>query len=197
MTDLSEQLSPRLAPPIARLIKTMIAIKTAMLVAGCLIMATTFFLVVIFRYGFNEDLFAYEEWLLVICFWMYFAGAAIGTFEKNHVTADLLSYVIKDPKLVWIRSVIVNGIEVIVLCALTYWSILMLLDEIDSYPRWRATIALGIPFFVPRLAMLFGFGCMLFYSLLHLALLFQKDTNIPVIPSSGTPSPGTPSEEQV
>lgn len=179
MTDLSEQLSPRLAPPIARLIKTMIAIKTAMLIAGCLIMATTFFLVVIFRYGFNEDLFAYEEWLLVICFWMYFAGAAIGTYEKSHVTADLLSYIIKDPRITRIRSILVNSIEVIVLCALTYWAVLMLLDEIDSYPRWRTTIALGIPFFVPRLAMLFGFASMLFYSLLHLALLFQKGTDAP------------------
>ena len=184
MTELSKQLLPRLSLPIARLIKALIGLQSAMLISGCLIMATTFFFVVIFRYIFQEDFFAYEEWLLVICFWMYFAGAAIGTYEKSHVTADLLSYIIKDPKIARLRSVIVNLIELIVLCSLTYFSVLMLADEINKYPKWGMTRSMKIPFFVPRLAMLFGFGCMLLYSFLHLILLSQKDIAIP------------PSEEQ-
>lgn len=170
MTELSQNLSPRMG----RLVDRMVSAKEWLLAISCLIMAGTFFLVVIFRYGFNQDLFAYEEWLLVICFWMYFIGAAIGTHDKTHVNADLLSYVIKDKKVAWMRTGLVGAIELIVALALTYWSVLMLIDEIASYPRWRTTIALNIPFFVPRLAMLVGFGFMSFYSLLHLIVLIKN-----------------------
>lgn len=173
MTELSLHLSPRMG----RLVDRLVTAKSCMLAAGCLIMAITFFLVVIFRYGFNQDLFAYEEWLLVICFWMYFIGAAIGTHDKTHVNADLLSYVISNPHWRKTRALTVGVIELIVALALTYWSFLMLQDEIASYPRWRTTIALGIPFFVPRMAMFFGFGFMSFYSLLHLLVLFKSTTN--------------------
>jgi len=173
MTELSQQFSPGMQ----RIIDRLIALKVWLLIIGCLTMAGTFFLVVIFRYGFNQDLFAYEEWLLIICFWMYFAGAALGTYEKTHVNADLLSYIIKNPKAARIRSCVVGTIELIVALALTYWSVLMLLDEIASYPRWRTTIALNIPFFVPRLAMLFGFGLMSLYSFLHLVVLLKNRTD--------------------
>ena len=36
------------------------------------LMSVTFFAVVIIRYGFGGDLFAYEEWLLAVCFWGFF-----------------------------------------------------------------------------------------------------------------------------
>lgn len=170
MTDLSQHLSPAMA----RFVQRMMAIKVWFLVIGCLIMAGTFFLVVVFRYGFDADLFAYEEWLLIICFWMYFAGSAVGTHDGSHVNADLLSFIITDPRKAHIRSVVVASIELIVVVALVYWSALMLIDEIDSYPRWRTTIALRIPFFVPRLAMFVGFGFMAFYSFLHLYALLKS-----------------------
>ncbi|WP_338469168.1 TRAP transporter small permease subunit [Roseobacter fucihabitans] len=157
-----------LSPNVSRLVSRMITVKSWFAVIACLIMAVTFFFVVIFRYLFDADLFAYEEWLLIICFWLYFMGSAIGTFEGSHVNADLLSYVINDPKKAHIRAILVTAIELIVTLALVYWAVLMLIDEISSYPRWRTTIALRIPFFVPRLAILVGFGFMAFYSALHL-----------------------------
>jgi TRAP-type C4-dicarboxylate transport system permease small subunit len=167
------ELSQHLSPGWSRFVDRLVTIKSWLLAIGCIIMAGTFFLVVIFRYGFGSDLFAYEEWLLIICFWMYFAGAAMGTYDGSHVNADLLTYVIKDPRKAHVRAVIIGGIEFIIAMALVYWSALMIIDEIDSYPRWRATIALRIPFFVPRLAMLVGFATMAFYSLLHLIVLVK------------------------
>ncbi|SFL02359.1 TRAP-type C4-dicarboxylate transport system, small permease component [Pseudovibrio ascidiaceicola] len=168
------ELSQHLSPGWSRFVDRLVTIKSWLLAIGCIIMAGTFFLVVIFRYGFGSDLFAYEEWLLIICFWMYFAGAAMGTYDGSHVNADLLTYVIKDPRKAHVRAVIIGAIEFIIAMALVYWSALMIIDEIDSYPRWRATIALRIPFFVPRLAMLVGFATMAFYSLLHLIVLINK-----------------------
>ncbi len=136
-------------------------------------MAFTFLFVVIFRYGFQADLFAYEEWLLIICFWLYFMASALGTYEDTHVNADLLDHVISDPRKKWIRALLVATIELIVSVAVIYWSILMIQDEIDSYPYWQSTIALKIPFIVPRLAVFVGFLFMAFYSALHIYVLLK------------------------
>ncbi len=136
-------------------------------------MAFTFFFVVIFRYIFATDLFAYEEWLLIICFWLYFMASAIGTYENSHVNADLLEYVIKNPTVKWARSLLVVAIEFIVCLFAIYWSVLMIQDEIGSYPYWQTTIALKIPFLLPRAAVLVGFSFMAFYSGLRLYVLIR------------------------
>ncbi|KZK82920.1 2,3-diketo-L-gulonate TRAP transporter small permease protein YiaM [Pseudovibrio sp. Ad13] len=185
------ELSQHLSPGWSRFVDRLVTIKSWLLAIGCIIMAGTFFLVVIFRYGFGSDLFAYEEWLLIICFWMYFAGAAMGTYDGSHVNADLLTYVIKDPRKAHVRAVVIGSIEFIIAMALVYWSALMIIDEIDSYPRWRATIALRIPFFVPRLAMLVGFATMAFYSLLHLIVLVKTG------PAKSAAQPSVPQQDDV
>ena len=168
-------LSGRLPPRLDRLVDGMIAAKGVFLIIACLVMAFTFLFVVVLRYGFGADLFAYEEWLLIICFWLYFIGGAVGTFEQTHVSADLLSYVIKDRRLTKARLVFVNVIEFLVCLAVIYWAVLMLLDEIAAYPRWQTTIALQIPFVVPRVGILVGFAFMAFYSALHLSVLLRHD----------------------
>ena len=55
-----------------RVVKTMIRLKTALVVVSLPILPITFFGVVFFRYILERDLFAYEEWLLPICFWIFF-----------------------------------------------------------------------------------------------------------------------------
>lgn len=152
-------------------VRAMLAVKSAFVCAASLIMASTFFCVVILRYGFEADLFAYEEWLLVICFWLYFMASALGTYENSHVNADLLNYLTENDRLRWMRSVLVCAIELAVTLAAVYWAVLVLRDEIASYPYWQATIALKIPFIVPRAALLLGFGLMAFYSALRLYVL--------------------------
>ncbi len=153
-------------------------------------MAFTFFFVVIFRYIFATDLFAYEEWLLIICFWLYFMASALGTYENSHVNADLLEYVIKDQRVAWLRSMVVVAIELIVCIFAIYWAVLMLRDEIDSYPYWQTTIALKIPFLLPRAAVLVGFGFMAFYSALRLYVLVKLGPAAKA--AADVSEPGTP-----
>ena len=74
------------------------------------------------------------------------------------------------------RRVIITGIELIVSIFLVYWAILMLRDEIASYPQWQTTIALRIPFFVPRLGIFVGLVFMALYSALHLYVLLKLGT---------------------
>ena len=151
----------------------MLAAKSAFVSVACLIMAFTFMCVVILRYGFQADLFAYEEWLLIICFWLYFMGSALGTYENSHVNADLLDHLMDNPRLGWLRAVVVCIIELGISLVIVYWAVLMIQDEVATYPNWQATIALKIPFVVPRIGVLVGFGLMSFYSALRLYVLLK------------------------
>jgi len=169
MPELVDKLPNAIAGPV----RIALAIKNFIIVVASLIMAVTFGFVVVARYGFSADLFAYEEWLMVICFWMFFMASAMGTYDKSHVNADLLGFVIKDPRKLWLRNVIIEIIEVLVTFAIIYWAWLMIADEISYYPNWQTTIALQIPFLVPRIGIFLGFILMAVYSILHLYVLLK------------------------
>ena len=169
MTELVDHI-PRV---LRRPVRAMLAVKSAFVCVASLIMGFTFLCVVILRYGFQADLFAYEEWLLIICFWLYFMASALGTYEDSHVNADLLAYLTDNPRWNWLRALVVCTIELGVSVVIVYWAFLMIWEEIATYPNWQATIALKIPFFVPRLAVLVGFSLMSFYSSLRLYVLLK------------------------
>ncbi len=138
-----------------------------------IIMSLTFFSVVILRYGFNANLFAYEEWLMALCFWMFFMASAAATHDKLHVNADILGFMITNPRAIWVRSIVVFAIELIVLSFVIYWGWLMVFEEIAQYPNWQATIALDIPFLVPRFGIFIGLLLMGVYTVLHLIVLIR------------------------
>lgn len=158
---------------LARLVDLMVRIKTILVVAALPILPITFFLVVFLRYILEKDLFAYEEWLLMICCWMYFLGSALGTYYDTQINADLMASITKNPNFLWIRKVAVTLVELIITVIVLYWGILMIGDEIGMYPRWKMTIALKIPFIVPRIGIVVGLFFMALYSALHLFVLFR------------------------
>lgn len=163
-----------LPSPVSSFVAALLGFKNFVIVTASLIMFVTFGFVVVGRYVFSTDLFAYEEWLLIICFWMFFMASAMGTYDKSHVTADVLGFVIEDPRKLWMRNVCVEIIELLVTICIVYWAYLMLADEISYYPNWQTTIALKIPFLVPRTGIFLGFVLMGLYTALHLYALLRK-----------------------
>lgn len=155
------------------IVRALVRIKSIFVVVAIPLLPITFFLVVLFRYVLESDLFAYEEWLLPICFWLYFLGGALGTYDDVHINADLLGAVSDNPKFLWLRKIGITTIELIIVLFVLYWAYLMLADEIAAYPGWKTTIALKIPFFIPRLGIFVGFLFMAFYSALFLYLLWK------------------------
>ncbi len=149
-----------------KLVRLMVKIKTALIVVALPILPITFFFVVFFRYILERDLFAYEEWLMPICFWMFFLASALGTYQDKQINADLLDAFTENPKLLWLRKLSITFIELVITLFVLHWAWLMLADEIAAYPRWKTTIALKIPFFVPRLGIFVGIFFMALYSAL-------------------------------
>lgn len=154
--------------PLNRLVNFLIEIKSYFLAAASLVMAFVFFLVVILRYLFEADLFAYEEWVLMIAFWIYFLGGAMGSYQNTHVKADFLLSLIDNIKTKWIVVNFTIFLEALIGLVLCYWGWLMLSEEISAYPDWQRTTGLDLPFFIPKLGIFLGFVLMTFYTTLHL-----------------------------
>lgn len=148
------------------------------------LMAFTFGAVVVIRYGFGGDLFAYEEWLLAISIVGFFAGAVLASERKLHINADILSIVISDPKLIWWRGFAVSLIELLVILFIVYACYISLLDDF-SFPRLRATPVLRIPFVSWRIAIMIAFGFMAMFSAAHLYVHIRQGLGLPL--KSDTP----------
>ena len=157
-----------LPPGLYRLVRLLLRVKTVFVVVTLPILPLTFFGVVFFRYILEKDLFAYEEWLMAICFWNFFLASALGTFHGKQINADILDAITDNQRILWLRKLFITVIEVAISVVVLYWAYLMLADEIAQYPKWKTTIALKIPFFIPRLGIFVGFAFMTLYS----ALLF-------------------------
>lgn len=73
-----------------------------------------------FRYILNGDLTGYEEWVKIFAFWLYFSAAAIGAYNRTHVSADLVQAYVPDGKLknflVFLKDLVTVGV-----CLLFTW----------------------------------------------------------------------------
>ncbi len=143
------------------------------------IMAFTFGAVVVIRYGFGGDLFAYEEWLLAISIVGFFAGAVLASSRNLHINADILGIVIHNPRLIWWRGFAVLLIELIVIMFLCYACYVSLLDDF-SFPRLRSTPVLRIPFVSWRIAIMVAFGLMALFTSAYLYVHIRKGLGLPL-----------------
>lgn len=166
MNDELERLPKAAAIPLRKILGFM----RVFVAAGGLLMAVTFMAVVIIRYGFAGNLFAYEEWLLAISFWTFFFGATLASERRKHINADILGVILVNPKLIWWRGLVVYVIELFIGIYIVYWSYLAVASEINAYPLWEATSALRIPSVLPRSAILVGFFFMALFTAIYMAL---------------------------
>jgi len=147
--------------------------------ANGFLMAFTFGAVVLIRYGFGGDLFAYEEWLLAFCIIGFFAGSVLASARNLHINADILGVVIQSPRLIWWRGLVVLLVELFVVLFMVYACSVSLLDDF-SFPRLRATPVLRIPFATWRIAIMCGFGFMGMFIAAYLYVHIRKGLGLPL-----------------
>ena len=159
-----------LHPPL----RVMLALQKVLLVSASLAMAIVFFVVVILRYGFEGDLFAYEEWVLMIAFWLYFIGGAQGSFDNTHIKADFMAAMVSSAHKRWLLANLTLALELLALVVMCWWGLEMVLEDVAEYPNWPKTVAWKIPFVVPRFGIFLGFVLMAVYTALHLYVSVRR-----------------------
>lgn len=164
---------------IGRPMQWMLIVMKVIVIFSGFLMALTFGLVVVIRYGFGGDLFAYEEWLLAISIMGFFAGAVLASERRLHINADILGIVISDPKLIWWRGMVVLLIELLVTLFIVYACYVSLADDF-SFPRLRSTPVLRIPFVSWRIAIMVAFSLMALFSAAHLYVHIRKGLGLPL-----------------
>lgn len=91
----------------------------------CFFCATILTLVIcvatFFRYILEGNLYGYEEWVKIIAFWLYFIGAAIGAYNRTHVSADLVNAYLPEGTLKKFLIVVRNAITVGVALLFTWY----------------------------------------------------------------------------
>ncbi len=111
------------------------------------------------------DFRGYEEFLVAFAIWLYMFGTANGSFEKSHITADLVNIMMKEGLtkeiIKLIRSVLTLVLGFLFFTwalELVQWTIIMG----TKTPTWR------IPMTVSQSAMLFGLTVATFYNTVYL-----------------------------
>lgn len=167
-------------PPIIGLpMEAILVIMRGIVMFSGFLMAFTFGAVVVVRYGFGGDLFAYEEWLLAISIIGFFAGAVLASERQLHINADILSMVIEKPSVIWWRTTVVLLIEILVTLFIVYACYASLLDDF-SFPRLRATTVLRIPFVSWRIAIMIAFGLMAMFTMAHFYVHIRRGMGLPI-----------------
>lgn len=169
--------------PMPKLVQIVVVAQKTIIVLCSLLIAVTFGIVVVLRYGFQANLFAYEEWMLVAAFILYFIGAAQGSYDDSHIKADLVNEWIKSARLRRRFNLLVLGLEVVIAGVLAYWGLLMVAEDLAKYPELPATTVYKIPLAVPRGTIFIGFVLMTVYAAMHFLRLLLDP-------------PGEPSELQ-
>lgn len=152
-------------------IRSLVAIQKLILFCCSMLITVTFGAVVVMRYGFEANLFAYEEWILVIAFILYFIGAAQGSYDNTHIKADIINEWITNPVVKRRYNLFILALEISICAVLAYWGFLMIVEDLGEYPDLAATIVYKIPLAVPHGFIFLGFVLMTFYTVVHFVQL--------------------------
>jgi len=126
------------------------------------------FIQVVLRYIFSAPLFGLEEIALLVVSWFYFIGAAYSIHKESYIKADVLSLIVKNPR-IRKRFNIANLILSIV-------ATLLLFFYGFKYALWSSRAHVVTPHFL--MSSNFGFVALIVGSLLmslHFALLVQGE----------------------
>ncbi|MCL0066005.1 TRAP transporter small permease subunit [Dehalococcoidia bacterium] len=120
---------------------------------------------VVARYVFESPIFAADSFIGYTAVWLYFIGAAHGTFERTHIKAEFITMIIKNQQTLTVIKAVVAGISFFVACVMSQWSY--------EYVRWsirvgETTAAYGVPFVYFQSALLAGSILMAVYFLMEL-----------------------------
>ncbi|MCG9126527.1 TRAP transporter small permease [Candidatus Poribacteria bacterium] len=151
--------------------------ETGMLCVIVAMMVALAVLEIILRYVFKTSLLWKTVMLENLTLWLCFLGAALASCEKRHISIDVLNRIL--PKhLQRFRGYIIDGLSVIIIGFLIYFSCSYLSDEMKS----DALLIGPIPLWFAKAIIPAGFSLMGLHLILHLFLNITGEEDVDNIP---------------
>ena len=143
------------------------------LIASSIILTLTIGICVFVRYILHSDIYGSDEIITLFALWLYWIGAAYGSLEDSHITADMLDLFIKNPKILWIKTIFVKGFTTATAAILAYWGVGKYL--VFNIQNFGYTTALKMPMLLTTSAISIGLFLCFVYSLFHfIAAILSK-----------------------
>ncbi|WP_022663982.1 TRAP transporter small permease [Desulfospira joergensenii] len=140
------------------------------LVTASLLITTAICIAAAMRYFFKLDFFGLEEFVLITACVLYFIGAAQGSFEKSHISADFMEKLMAKRGGLGHLLFIQKTIELVMSYVFIYWGFLMIQWCIKA---WPVTPVWRIPFLIPESIVCLSFILMAVYNTAHYVLLLK------------------------
>lgn len=144
--------------------KALIVVQKAIMVVTGL---ATMFIVssaMLLRWLFNTDFKGYEEILVMFAFWLYMMGSSYGSYQKNHITADILDIYLKEGRLKTSIHVFRSFLTVVLSSIFTVWAIEFVswgMRMNTKTPVWRLPMVWG------QSSLMIGLILVTFYNLIY------------------------------
>lgn len=135
------------------------------MIASSIILTLMIGVCVFVRYVLHSDIYGSDEIITLFALWLYWIGAAYGSLEDSHITADMLDLFVKNPKILWAKTIFVKGFTTITAAILAYWGVGKYL--IFNIRNFGYTTALKIPTLLTTSAISVGLFLCFVYSLFH------------------------------
>ncbi|MDO4952273.1 MAG: TRAP transporter small permease [Synergistaceae bacterium] len=127
----------------------------------CNMMSTVTILAAVFmRYVLGSNFYGSDEIILLFAFWLYFIGAAYGSYENSHIKADLMKMYVKNMRTKDAIGLLAETLTLAVNTVVLVWSAQMLLWSLAKNPL---TTSLKIPISISHSAIFLGMLLMEFY----------------------------------
>ena len=158
--------------------KIVIFFCSFVLVIGTLILTGVLTGATAARYLFHVNFYGWDEIAVLLAFWLYFAGAAYGAFNRTHITVSIVDSYVKEGQFKNILLFIRQLVTVIACGFFTYYALRAFeFQFFGPGPRWEfrfqpRTQLLRIPVWTSYLPILIGFILMQLYFTRDLILSF-------------------------
>lgn len=143
-----------------------VILKFGLIITSSMVTLITFGSVVLREL--NMNFLGYEEILIMFAFWLYMVGTAYGSYERSHITADIVVVMLPDGFAKDLIGLLRNILTVVLGIAFLLWAIQLVqwTVQMDTRtPVWR------IPMTVSQSSILFG---LIFASFYHIVYLYNE-----------------------
>ncbi len=144
-------------------------LRAIIVVTGVLVTLLMFFQIII-RYLFGFSIYGLEEAMSFFAVWMYFMGSVHGTWDRGHISANLINVLLKPGWAQQSLRVLACLLSVIISAWATVWAWQYLMNSIH---RRLSSLEVGISMAWVNAAMPLGLGLMTVYFLVELVEEWQ------------------------